>query len=153
MRLKNVKYTAVLAVLVLACLLLSACGTPAPSGMYHPADTEKSVNGVENFTFAVPEDFTVTMSSNMLAAVKGDVSFTVQTRHSDYHYKGGLEENYKELKNQLTALYGEYTETKNAEVTVAGNPALRVDYSLTVAGQQMGYVQYLFYNGTTAFYL
>ena len=153
MLLKNLKYTAVLALVLLGCLLLSACGTPAPSGMYHPVDTEKYVNGVDNFTFSVPEDFTVTMSSNMLAAVNGDISFTVQTRHSDYYYKGGLEENYKELKNQLTALYGDYTETKNTEVTVADRPALRVDYRLTVAGTSCGYVQYLFYNGTTAFYL
>ncbi|MBQ8911249.1 MAG: hypothetical protein IJY89_01600 [Clostridia bacterium] len=150
---KCVKRTVVLAFVLLACLLLSACGTPAPSGMFHPLDTEKYVSGVENFAFSVPEDFDVTMSSNMLAAVKDKTSFTVQTRHSDYYYKGGLKENYKELKEQLTALYGEYTEKETADLTVAGQAALRVEYELTVAGQHCGYIQYLFYNGTTAFYL
>ena len=74
---KCVKRTVVLAFVLLACLLLSACGTPAPSGMFHPLDTEKYVSGVENFAFSVPEDFDVTMSSNMLAAVKDKTSFTV----------------------------------------------------------------------------
>ena len=147
------KTLAVLAVLLLLSTLFAACGTPAPSGMYHPLDTEEYVNGVKDFAFAVPEGYEVTISSNMLAAVGEKDSFSVQTRHSDYYYQNGLEENYKELKKQLTALYGDFEEKKTADLTVAEQNALRVDYELTVAGVACGYTQYLFYRDTTAFYL
>ncbi|MBQ7847074.1 MAG: hypothetical protein IJ344_02200 [Clostridia bacterium] len=147
------KKSAILVFALLLCLLITSCGAPAPSGMFHPTDAEDYVNGVENFSISVPEGYTVTMSSNMLAAVAEGSSFSVQTRHSDYYYQGGLEENYKELKSQLTALYGEYTEKKTADLTVADQPALRVEYELTVANVACGYIQYLFYKDTSVFYL
>lgn len=139
------------AVLTLLCFLAS-CGAPAPSGMYAPADAKNYVEGVEHAVFSVPEDYTVTMSSNTLTAEKGESVFSLQCRHSDYYY-GNLKANYEELKDQLLGLYGNYSEELTRGKKVAGQDALEVRYSLTISGKKIDFVQYFFYEGTEHFYL
>ena len=147
-----IRQTAFVLLAVMALSVFSACGTPAPSGMYAPADGENYRQGVENIIFALPEEYTVTMSANVLAGKgsQGD-SFSVQCRHSDYVY-GDLKKNYGELKAQLTGLYGDYEETLTEGKTVAEQEALEARYSLTISDVTNRYVQYLFYN-EKSFYL
>ncbi len=143
--------SAVLATFMLTSVLC-ACGAPAPAGMYDPVDGDKYKTGVENAIFAVPSEYTVTMSSNMLAAKGNRDSFSLQCRHSDYYY-GDLYKNYRELKKELVGLYGEYEETFREDVQVAGTNALEVRYDLTVAGEEYSYVQYFFYFKNSRFFL
>ena len=148
----RMRFVALFAALSFAVALLCACGAPAPTGMYAPSDAEEYKTGVEDIVFSVPSDYTVTMSSNMLAAKNGGSSFSIQCRHSDYVYND-LKKNYEELKAQLTALYGAYEETLKEDAKVAGREALEARYDLTVAGRECSYIQYLFYGEDTKFYL
>ncbi len=147
-----IKQTAFVLLVVLVLGMFSACGTPAPTGMYAPSDSEEYRQGVENIIFALPEEYTVTMSANILAGkgATGD-SFSIQCRHSDYVY-GNLEKNYEELKAQLTGLYGDYEETLTEGKTVAEKSALEARYTLNISGVAYSYIQYLFYNESN-FYL
>lgn len=144
------------AALLLLCALLSAllcaCGAPAPSGMYAPVDAKHYIEGVETAVFSVPEDYTVTMSSNTLTAEKGQNVFSLQCRHSDYYYNN-LKANYTELKNQLLGLYGGFKEELSREKTVAGQKALEARYTLEISGERFDYVQYFFYGGKEHLYL
>ena len=149
---KAMKVLALLLVFAAACALLAACGAPAPAGMYAPVDAMKYVEGVEHAIFSVPEDYAVTMSSNTLAAVKGQSVFSLQCRHSDYVYSS-LKMNYEELKSQLLGLYGDYEETLDYDCKVAGQKALEARYTLHISGEDFDYVQYFFYEGSSQFYL
>ncbi len=153
MRKRLFRWTAAVLCLLTLAGTFCACGTAAPSGMYDPRDAEEYRAGVEEAIFAVPENYTVTMSSNMLAARGEKDSFSLQCRHSDYYY-GDLRKNYNELKNELVGLYGAYEESFGGEeITVAGNKALEVRYSLTIAAREYSYVQYLFYLNRSRFFL
>ena len=151
---KKKTVTGILAVILGACTLLSclcSCDAPAPAGMYAPVDAEEYVEGVEDVIFSVPEEYRVTMSSNMLAAVGKEDTFSLQCRHSDYYYRD-LEKNYVELKKELVGLYGQYEEVLEKDCTVAEQNALCARYSLKISGIEVKYVQYLFYKGKQ-FYL
>ena len=154
-KIAKIRFIALFLLTATALSLLCACGTPAPTGMYAPQDAEKYKTGVEDVIFSVPEDYKVTMSSNMLAAEKGGSSFSIQCRHGDYVYTNNekLKTNYSELKAQLTSLYGAYEETLKEDVEVAKQDALEARYDLTVAGRDCSYVQYFFYGENSKFYL
>ena len=141
------------------CLLAASCGVAAPSGMFAPEENEgKYVEGVEHAIFAVPEDYTVTMSSNTLAALRGQSVFSLQCRHSDYYYtdaegKPNLDKNFEELRAQLISLYGDFTAKLDRTAEVAGQKALAARYSLEISGEKFDYAQYFFYEADRQFYL
>ena len=146
--------TGILTEILGVCVLLSclcSCSAPAPAGMYAPVDANKYVEGVEDVIFSVPEAYRITMSSNMLAAVGKEDSFSLQCRHSDYYYKD-LEKNYVELKKELVGFYGQYEEVLEKDCAVAEQSALCARYCLRISGKEIKYVQYLFYKGKQ-FYL
>lgn len=149
-----IKITVAVLLLIMTAGVAASCNASAPRGMYNLKDKEKFLEGVEDVIFSVPEDFKVTMASNMLAATREKESFSLQCRHADYYYKAGLKENYNELKAQLVALYGEYEEVLTDDgQSVAGKDALKAEYCLKIGETEYSYTQYLFYNGTKHFYL